>query len=64
MTPAERVLEKIPAPILARYLKLYRTTPYNWLRRGGVIPQKYHKSILALSKELNADLKAADLYIS
>lgn len=61
-TAAERVSDKFGGfAALAHLLGCHRNTPQHWSERGGYIPSRWHKPILALAKRKKIRIKPADL---
>lgn len=67
MEPAHSIIQRLggPAAVSARLGTSY-TAPYRWQHplekggTGGLIPQKHHRSLLALAAELGVELSADD----
>lgn len=73
-TPAKRVIKKLgmtPTMLTKALIKrghktLNASTVLRWgynkpRGRGGLIPQRYHKDIMAIAKDLGKELRAEDL---
>lgn len=47
---------------LAKALRLNRSTPYKWIERGGIVPNRHYKNVITTAKKLGIQLDKEKLY--